>query len=798
MFFNLTYTHMKQLFSLFTFLLFITVSQAQTGIIKGRVSVAGNNNPLEFATVAIEGTTNGTQTDDKGEYLIKDLKPGFYNLKVTSVGYTSKSVFEIEVTNSKPAIINIELETSVQNLKEVQVKTNSFQRKEESPVSIRSIGVNEIQRYPGGNRDISRVIQSLPGVGFSTGFRNDLIIRGGSTAENKFYLDDIEIPNINHFTTQGGSGGPQGLINVDFIREVNFYSSAFPANRGNALSSAMDIRLRDGRDDRWGFNLTMGITDAALSVEGPLNKKKTATFLGSVRASYYDWFFKLIDLPIFPNYNDAQFKVKWRITPKDDFTFLSLTACDIFKLNLGVKPTEENLYNLRSIPLNNQWSYTNGIKYTHFFDNSSLQVVVSRNQLVNHIDKYKDNNKDSARTQYYRSSEAENKVRIEWTKRDKGWKYNVGVNYEWAQYDNRSQFQGPYFKYDYYTDLNIHKYGAFAQVSKTVAKNRLALSLGLRLDGNNYNSSMANLLNQVSPRFSMSYSITDKVRWNFNTGYYHETPTYTVMGYRDSTQALVNKPRLTYMRNLHVVTGFEYTTPINSRVSVEGFYKEYFNLPFLLDDSISLANRGSDFGVVGNNPATSISRGRSYGVELLYEQKLYKGWFGIVSYTLFWSQFQDKYGRFASSSWDTRHIISVTAGKKLKRNWEIGARFRMQGGKPYTPYNQAYSSLISVYNANPSGVLDYNQQNSQRLPWFHQLDIRVTKKWYLKKWAVELYLDIQNVYFHKQTEQSRLTLDLDKNNQPQIDPTDPSRYKVKYLSNVNGILQPALGLIISY
>lgn len=778
--------------------LFYFASFAQTGIIRGRVIAAGTNTPIDFATVAVEGTTTGTQTDEKGEYEIKGLAPGFYNVKISSIGYTAKSVFEIEVTNSKPAIVNVELESSTEKLKEVEVTTNSFIHNRESPVSLRSIGTDEIERYPGGNRDISRVIQSLPGVGFSVGFRNDLIIRGGSTAENKFYLDDIEIPNINHFVTQGGSGGPQGLINVDLIREVNFYSSAFPADRGNALSSAMDIRLRDGREDRWGATATLGITDAALSLEGPLGKKKNVTVFVSWRSSYYNWFFKLIDLPIFPNYNDGQIKLKWKITPKDEFTFLSLTAVDIFKLNLNAKNTVSNAYDLLTIPTNNQQSTTNGIKYTHFFENSSLQAILSSSELFNQIDKFKDNNADSAHTQYYRSTQAETKARLEWTKRHHGWKINVGGNLEWAHYYNLSRFAGSYFDYNYLTRLDIYKYGAFAQVSKSVLNERLTLSLGMRLDGNNYNSSMANLFNQSSPRFSMSYAIFERLRWNFNTGYYHELPAYTVMGYRDLTGALVNQPRTTYMRNVHVVMGLEYTTKLNSRISVEGFFKQYFNVPFLLDDSISLSNQGSNFGVVGNDPAISNNKGRAYGGEFLYEQKLYKGWFGIFSYTLFWSQFQDKYGVYRSSSWDTRNIFSVTVGKKFKKNWQIGARFRAQGGSPYTPYNVSYSSLISVYNANPSGVFNYDLQNSQRLPWFHQLDIRVTKKWYLKKIALELYLDIQNVYYNPETQQSLFSVMMNAKGQPIVNPSDPTRYIPTTIPSSSGILQPALGLIISY
>jgi hypothetical protein len=784
--------------ALLAFILISVLVSAQTGIVKGRVSAAGNNNPIDFATVAIDGTTTGAQTDEKGEYEIKDLKPGFYNIKISSIGYSPKTIFEIEVTNSKPAVVNIELENSTEKLKEVEVTTNSFQHNEESPVSMRTIGADEIERYPGGNRDISRVIQSLPGVGFSVGFRNDLIIRGGSTSENKFYMDDIEIPTINHFVTQGGSGGPQGMINVDFIREVNFYSSAFPADRGNTLSSVMDIRLRDGRDDRWGTTATLGITDAALSLEGPLGKRKNVTVLISWRSSYYNWFFKLIDLPIFPNYNDGQVKIKWKITPKDEFTFLSLTGVDIFKLNLNANNNASNVYDLLNIPTNNQQNTTNGVKYTHFYDKSYLQCILSSSELFNQIDKFKDNNQDSTHTTYYRSTQAETKARVEWTKRQNGWKINVGSNLEWAHYYNLSRFDGPYFEYNYLTKLDIYKYGVFAQVSKSLLSGRLTLSLGFRMDGNSYNKSMADLFNQASPRYSMSYAITEHWRWNFNTGLYDELPAYTLMGYRDSTGALVNQHRTTYMRNVHLVMGVEYTTKLNSRISVEGFFKQYFNVPFLLDDSISLANQGSSFGVVGNDPAISNNKGRAYGGEFLFEQKLFKGWFGIFSYTLFWSQFQDKTGAYQSSSWDTRNIFSLTVGKKFNRNWQLGFRFRAQGGSPYTPYNLSASSLISVYNANPGGLFNYDQQNSQRLTWFHQLDIRITKKWYLKKVAIEIYLDIQNVYDNPETQQSLFSVQMNNMGQPIVNPSDPTRYVPKLLPSSAGVIQPALGLIVSY
>jgi len=788
---------MKLFLSLIATLLLFNSAIAQGGILKGKVVEKGTASPVELATVVIEGKSLGATTDSTGAFVITGIPAGTYNIQISCLGYLPQSIFEIEITNAKPGIIKAELEKSATQLGEVEVKAAQFHKEDESPISVRTIGVNEIQRNPGGNRDISRVIQSLPGVGFSTAFRNDLIIRGGSPAENKFYLDDIEIPNINHFATQGGSGGPVGLINVDFIREVNFYSSAFAADRGNTLSSNMDIRLRDGRDDRFGLTATLGITDAALSAEAPLGKKKNVTILASVRSSYYNWFFKLIQVPIFPNYNDAQIKIKWKIDPKNEFEFLSLTACDIFKLNMNANSTELQQYDLRSIPENNQWSYTNGVKLTHFFNNSYLQTVVSSSELVNDIFKYTNNDPSLAKTINYASIESESKLRMEYIANKNGWKYYVGINYELAYYYNHSQFTGPYFNYNYLTNLFLNKYGAFTSVSRRFANERLLMSLGIRFDGNNYNKNTANIFNQTSPRFAMSYNITENVRWNFNTGYYHEMPAYTVLGYRDSTNTLVNQHRITYVHCLHVVTGIDYETRFNSRVSVEGFFKQYFNSPFLLDDSIALANLGGDYGVVGNDPTASSAKGRAYGAEFLYEQKLFKGWYGIVSYTLFWSQFQNGQGKYVSSTWDTRNIISITAGKKLPHNWEVGIRYRIQGGTPYTPYNIAYSSLIPVYNANPSGVFDYSQLNSLRLPWFHQLDMRITKKWYLPVVSVELYLDVQNVYYAKTTGVPILDYVTDANGTPLLTANHMS-YQTKLLPNTTQVIQPQLGLILTY
>lgn len=793
------------LVSIFFQIAFGVLTYAQ-GVLEVKISESGSNKPIELANIQIEGTSSGGVTDEKGETQVKDIPPGTYNIKISCLGYQPKSVFEIEITKGKPAVIVTELSPAVTDLKEVEVKANPFVKNEESPVSVRTIGINEIQRSPGGNRDISKVVQSLPGVGFSGGFRNDLYIRGGSPAENKFYIDGIEIPNINHFATQGSTGGPNGLINVDFIREVNFYSSAFPSNRGNALSSVMDIRLRDGRDDRFGGTFTIGSSDFAVSMESPLNKKKTATMLASVRYSYLQLLFKALKLPFLPTYTDAQAKVKWKITPKDELVFLFLSAYDVNVLNTKIKnPDESQQYLLNLLPEQTQLTYMIGGKYTHYFENSYLQVFLSRNMLVNKFNKWQDNDKSKEKITEYGSTEAENKLRVEYNGRKGIVKYDAGINYEFARYTNNSSFLDAQFtqqqlvKIDFDSKFNMHRYGAFANVSSTMFNDLVILGFGIRFDGNNYNKNMAELWRQASPRLSVSIKMPQNIRINMNAGYYHQLPSYTILGYEDSTGSLVNKERVTYMRNVHAVLGIEYTTPLNSRISVEGFYKCYYNVPFMLDNNISVANQGGGFGVVGNGPAKSTSEGRSYGMEFLFEQKLYKGFYGIVSYTLFWSQFKDAFDNYVSSSWDTRHIISLTGGKKFKRNWEIGLRYRIQGGSPYTPYDVAASTLYTRYNPSNPGILDYKNINSSRVKWFHSADIRVTKKWYLKKWSFELYLDVQNFYLSKVPQAPILSPVYDTDGKtPLQDPNDASRFQYKYLSSSRAVPLPTLGVVITY
>lgn len=773
-------------------------AKAQNGVIKGKITDAYSNVALDGVTVYVQGAASPVKSDSLGNYTIQGLNPGVYHLYFVLLGYKRQTAFDIEVSNAKPAFFNIALEAEVSVLNEVVIEVPKFQKPLESPLSLRTIGATEIKRNPGGNRDISKVIQSLPGVSAPVSFRNDIIIRGGAPNENRFYIDGVEIPTINHFTTQGSSGGPVGLINVDFIKEVDFYSGAFPASRGNTLSSVFEFTQKDGNPDSIGTSLTLGSSDFATTVEGPISKK--TTFIASYRLSYLQGLFKLLGLPFLPSYQDFQFKLKTRFNPKHELTVLGLGAIDKSKLNFSAENTESNLYLLANLPENNQENYTLGAVYKNYRQKGFSTLVLSRNYLNNRADKYKDNDENDLKTLDYASSEIENKLRFENTSKEGVYRINFGAGLERAEYNTRTLQYLPGGLDQYESHLTFQKYGFFAQVSAPYFDDKLNLSLGLRFDGNNFASQMHNPLKTFSPRFSASYNFSEKISFNFNSGIYYQLPSYTLLGYRSGPSNDLANRQVDYIKSVQLVAGLEYNTLKNTRFTVEGFYKHYSRYPLLdvLGDTIPLANLGADFGVVGNRPLTGVTDGRSYGVEFFAQQRLNKGFYGIFALTLYRSEFKDKRAVYVQSSWNNRYILSMTAGKILKNNWEIGAKLRYTGGGPYTPYDISYSSLKSNYSVFPQGVQDYNRLNVNMLKDFYQFDLRVDKKYPFRKFNLNVYLDIQNLTYNKYETQPQLVLDRDVEGQAQDMPGDPSRFKTKLLDNTSGNILPSIGIIFEF
>lgn len=788
----------------------ISISAFSQGVIRGRIINPSNGEPVAFANVLVLETEYGAISDEDGNYSIESIPPGLYNVRASFVGYKTETRYEVRVTLAKSVQLDFELTEDASELGEVVV-SSEFSRSEETPLSVRKLNSNEIERYPGGNRDISRVIQALPGVASTPSFRNDILIRGGAPNENKFFVDEIEVPVINHFSTQGSSGGPVGLLNVNLIKNVDLIAGGFPANRMDALSSFFEIQLKEGNRESMQTQLTLGASELTLSNEGPIGEE--TTYLVSARRSYLQGLFKVLGLPFLPTFNDFQVKTTTKLNDKTELTFIGVGAIDQFELNKDIpedeseEELENRLYLLDVLPVQSQWNYTTGLKLKRFRENGFWTFVLSRNMLNNEAEKYYRNEESSESNLLYRyiSQESENKFRAENSIFGNGYTLKYGVNYEYSRYYiknfDRATLANSSEVIDVESTSNFNQYGAFISGTKYSSDERLLVSGGIRIDGSDFGKTAQNPLNQFSPRVSISYQLKPNLFATANAGIYYQKPPYTVLGYRNNSGELVNQNSdVRFIQNNQLIAGLEFLAPQrNRRFTMEAFYKKYKNYPSSIRNGIALANLGADFGVIGNEPVESNAEGRAFGLEFLAQQRLFNNFYGIASLTLVRSEFTNPNTEgFIPSSWDNKVILSLTAGKRFNKNWELGGRWRFLGGTPYTPYDVEESSLISNWDLRGQPILDFNQINTQRLSAFHQLDLRVDKKYYFPKWSLNWYVDIQNAYNYEAEQPDLLVPVRDENGDIKVDPNDPSRYQLKFIENTAGTILPTVGIIVEF
>jgi len=476
----------------------------------------------------------------------------------------------------------------------------------------------------------------------------------------------------------------------------------------------------------------------------------------------------------------------------------------VFELNEDIDdPTPDQEYILSQIPVNEQWNYTFGAVYKHFRENSYQTVVASRSHLNNSSYKYLENDDSSEENKIldYNSEEIENKLRFENTARFDGFKLNFGANIDFVNYTNETSqrrfYEDGVIDINYSTNLNLVKYGFFGQISKTVFNERLALSVGLRTDANNYSNSMNNMFEQLSPRFSASYSLTNQWSLNFNTGRYYQLPSYTTLGYKEDDIYINMDNNLKYISVDHLIGGLEFRPKSTIQFSAEAFWKDYANYPFSVNDEISLANKGADFGVVGDEEVLSISNGRAYGAEFQARINSTKGFNFNLSYTLVRSEFDDGKGNYIVSSWDSRHLLNLTTTKDLKKGWRVGGRWRFVGGLPYTPWDLETSSLVEAWNLTGGPYLDFSQLNAERFSPFHQLDIRVDKAFYLEKLTAKFYIDIQNLYNFQAEERDIVVRATDENGNF-ILTDNGTRYELNLIESTTGTVLPTIGIILEF
>ena len=705
-------------------------AQEQVGIY-GKVIDAVSKQPLIGANVFVLGTTNGSGTDINGEYKISGLTPDNYQIRASIVGFESVTKTDIFVSSSRPIQIDFELMEKAVQLENITVTSNYFSGVPTEINSTRSFSYEEIRRAPGGFEDVVRALSVLPGVAQAEAGRNDLIVRGGAPSENLYTLDGIEIPNINHFGTQGATGGPLSYINLDYVKETTFSTGGFSAAFGDKLSSVLNISLRNGRNDRFGGKATISASQFGLNFEGPLSSK--SNFIFSARRSYLDFIFKAAGFGFVPEYYDLLSKGDYKIDNQNSLSFIFVSAFDHVNF---FNDTEEQRFDNSRILASNQTQYVSGIKYQHLFDKGFFNLILSRN-----FTDYDTSQKDSIQKAIFlnKSREGENSLKADLVyKLSSSSELNFGATVKNIKYEADILFPtfittfGDSLPTTKLFDKGRYTKGALYATYSTLLFGRLTTNIGARVD---YFDAIKNKFN-VGPRVSASYKLNDLTNLNAGYGIYYQSPSYIWLLAEASNKKLKN------VRADHYIVGFDHRLRADVLLKAEVFYKKYSDYPAsLIRNYLVLANTGAgyagsddNFSSFGLEPLSSSGEGDARGVEVSVQKKLSDvPLYGIASLTYSQSKYKALDGINRTGSYDQNWIANLSAGYKFGSLWEASMKFRYASGKPYTPFN--FDGTQSIFNYN---TLRFDAQ--------HSLDIRVERRWLFESLTLITYVDIQNVY----------------------------------------------------
>jgi hypothetical protein len=706
--------------------------QRRTGVVAGRVLDKGTNEPLAGANVVVVGTTLGASTDADGGFRIENVPVGVCGVRVSAVGYAPFTKSDVVVSIARPAELLVPLIEASIELDSVQITARYFQKLPETPLSTFVQSNEEIRRLPGGLEDVVRAISILPGIAQVDAGRNDLIIRGGAPSENLFLIDNIEVPNINHFGTQGATGGPLSFVNLDFVEGTSFSTGGFGVQYGDKLSSMLSINLRDGRKDRIGGKATISASQFGLNLEGPIDRD--GSFVFSVRRSYLDFIFRAAGLSFVPEYWDFLAKGEYRLGRNDRLSVLGIAALDDVKF---VNDDRQQRFDNSRVLGDNQHQVVGGASWQHLFKNGLLTVSLGQSYAD-----YLYGQSDSLLVPVFRNSsyQYESSLRADlMIHAGKSTEVTVGGAVKHA--NSAGDITLRPFLTNFGDSLQVNtsvgtsalKGALYAQVSRDFGGARL--TLGGRID-------YFNLIDRsfvFSPRISATLPLTDDMNLSGSVGRYYQAPSYIWLVMNSGNRDLA------FIGANQYILGVDAILRPDTRASLEAYVKDYFDYPAsLVRRYLVLANTGAGFGgsddgfaSFGLDPLASRGGGRARGVEFLIQKKLSEiPCYGTLSVSYSQSVFRALDGIDRPSSWDQRWIFNAGGGYVLNEKWEFSAKFRFVTGRPYTPFK-------------PDGTQEPALYNTLRIQPNHSLDIRVDRRWSFDGWALITYLDVQNVYNRK-------------------------------------------------
>jgi len=714
-------------------------TSAQTAVLRGLVLDGSDLRALPGADVRVVGLGARALTDGDGRFVLAGLPPGPTSVEITALGYRQVLKTDVVTQTSRPTYLEVRMERQAIDIEGIVVGAPVFRVPAAAPISVTILSNEELRRTPGGFMDVSRTLLSLPGVLGGVDNRNDLLVRGGGPSENSYYLDGFRIPQINHFATQGASGGALGLVNTDFIRETEFFTGAFPVRYGDALSSVLSIENRPGSPDGVQGDFTLGATEVALTVDGPAGS--AANWLFSVRRSYLQFLFEALDLPIRPDYWDAQLRLEVQPTPEDRFLVVGLGALDNFDI---VPPTAGDDFDKLEIAQrvidNDQRSFTLGASWLRLVNGGYVTSSISRS--VSDFS-FADTGADGSAVLANESLEAITRATVKANLTPSSrMTVSFGVEADRASVQ-AALFQravpGGTLAEDLVWDETraLWKIGTFLETTLSPSPS-VSFTAGLR--GDEVTALRHGF--EVSPRVSGRVELGGGLSAQVGAGFFHQSPSLLSLSVTEAGQYVNSELR--QQRTRQVVGGMSWVARTGLRFSVEGFFKQYHRVPRLeTDPRIAVPNLGGDYGFVGAEALIGDGVGRAKGIEFFAQQKLLENLYVLGAYTLAFSEFGPSQEALTPSAWDRRHALDLTAGYRLGDAWEIGAKLRALSGLATTPWDLKASE--ASYALTGRGIPDWSRIGSVRTPAYARLDVRVERWLSFEEWNAMLYLDVQNV-----------------------------------------------------
>jgi hypothetical protein len=706
-----------------------------TGSINGTVTDRETAAPLPGANIRLAGVPRGTVTDAEGRFVLTGVPVGTHSITISLLGYAAVVKTDIVVKPQRHTQATFTLVESAITGEEVVVTAGFFNDRADQPVSSISFASEEIRRAPGSGGDISRIILGLPSLAKVNDQSNSLIVRGGSPMENAFYVDGIEVPNINHFPTQGATGGPIGIINADLLDDVSFTAGGFSAAYGDKLSSVMELRLKEGNRSSRQSQLDLNFAGFGGMTEGPLADGK-ASYLLSVRRSYLDMLVHTVDMgtSVAPVYGDAVLKLVADVSPGH-----TLTVIDVFSDDHN-SPDRKTAVENKMIYYGNQDIYLNtaGLSWRAVWNGSMYSTASVSYTSSRFTEDFSETNSD-AHIVKNRSTEGAAAFTLAFhAKLDAIHSLELGaVGKHIANgYDNF---------YDQYTDalgdtvagflfnkkLQGWKMGAYANYTVRPSE-AWTITAGARIDHYPYTASLT-----IQPRISSSYQVSGRFTLKASAGIYNQTLPMLLLSQNEENRTLKDPEAV------HLIAGFDYLLTENTKLSVEVYQKTYSSFPvdpaqpslFLVDE---LFYRNGVFFAHG--PLQDNGRAESKGVEAVVQKKLAENFYGLASAAYFSTRYRGGDGVWRDRGFDNRIVVSVEGGYKPDSEWELSGRWIYAGGVPYTPFDRSLSSALG------REVLDETRINLERLPDYHCLNVRVDKRFHFASTNLTAYLSIWNAY----------------------------------------------------